>query len=131
MKVIFRSNCRLNTLFQFKNSLDKKNCSGIIYRYTCSKCKVTYYRKTFCHFYARAAEHMGISNLTGKCLQNVKQSATSDYLMHFNCAIIFDNFTILATDCYKFKLILRESLLIKCDKPILKQDDKIISVGTL
>ena len=55
LKVIFRSNCRLNTLFRFKDSLEKKIHSGIIYRYTCSNCKVTYYEKTFCHFYTRAA----------------------------------------------------------------------------
>ena len=66
LKIIFRSKCRLNTLFRFKDSLEKKIRSGIIYRYTCSNCKVTYCGKTFRHFYTRAAEHMGISNLTGK-----------------------------------------------------------------
>ena len=66
LKIIFRSKCRLNTLFRFKDSLEKKIRSGIIYRYTCSNCKVTYCGKTFRHSYTRAAEHMGISNLTGK-----------------------------------------------------------------
>ena len=73
LKIIFRSKCRLNTLFRFKDSLEKKIRSGIIYRYTCSNCKVTYYGKTFRHFYTRAAEHMGISNLTGKRLKTVMQ----------------------------------------------------------
>ena len=27
----------------------------------CRNCKVTYFVNTFCHFYTRAAEHMGIS----------------------------------------------------------------------
>ena len=36
LKVIFRSNCRLNALFRFKDSLEKKIRSGIIYRYMCS-----------------------------------------------------------------------------------------------
>ena len=74
LKVLFRSKCRLNTLFQFKDPLEKKNCSGIIYRCTCSSCKVTYFGKAFHHFhhfYNRAAEHMGISSLTGKRLKNV------------------------------------------------------------
>ena len=124
LKIIFRSKCRLNTLFRFKYSLVKKNRSGIIYRYTCSNCKVTYYGKTFRHFYTRAAEHMGISNLTGKRLKNVKQSAISDHLLQCNCAINFDDFSILATDCNKFKLLLRESLLIKRDKPILNRTIK-------
>ena len=42
LRVIFRSKCRLNTLFQFRHSLEKKIRSGIIYRYTCSNCQVTY-----------------------------------------------------------------------------------------
>ena len=41
LKIIFRSKCRLNTLFRLKDPLEKKIRSGIIYRYTCSNCKVT------------------------------------------------------------------------------------------
>ena len=93
LKVIFKSKHRLNKLFQFKDSVEKKICSGIIYCYTCSNCKVTYYRKTFQHFYTRAAEHMGISNLTGNHLKNIKQSAISDHLLQCNCAINFDDLT--------------------------------------
>ena len=111
LKIIFRSKFRLNTLFRFKDSLEKKIRSGIIYRYTCSNCKVTYYGKTFLHFYTRAAEHMGISNLTGKRLKTVMQSAISDHLLQCNCTINFDDFDILATESNKFKLLLRESLL--------------------
>ena len=124
LKLIVRSKCRLNSLFRFKDPLEKKFCSGIIYCYTCSNCKVIYYGKTFCRFYTRATEHMGISNLTWKCLKNVKQSAISDHLLQCNCTINFDDFSILATDCNKFKLLLRESLLIKRDKPILNRTIK-------
>ena len=56
LKVIFRSKCRLNTLFWSKDSLEKKNCSRTVYRYTW---------KTFGHFYTRVTVHR-ISNLTGK-----------------------------------------------------------------
>ena len=124
LKISFRSKCRLNTLFHFKDSLEKKIRSGIIYRYRCSNCNVTYYGKTFRHFYTRAAKHIGISNLTGKCLKNVKQSAISDHLLQCNCTINFDNFDILAAESNKFKLLLRENLLIKRDKPILNRSIK-------
>ena len=97
LKVFFRSRCRLNTLFQFKDPLEKKICSGIIYRYTFINCKVTYYRTTFCHNYTRATEHMMISNLTGKPLT---QSAISDHLLQCNCAINFADLRILAMDCF-------------------------------
>ena len=124
LKTIFRSKCRLNTLFRFKDSFEKKIRSGIIYRYTCSNCKVTYYGKTFHHFYTRGAKHMVISNLTGKCLKNVMQSAIFDHLLQCNCTRNFDNFDILAAESNKFKLLLRESLLIKCDKPSLNRTIK-------
>ena len=91
----------------------------------CSNCKVTYYGKTFHHFYTTAAEHIGISNLTEKHLKNVKQSAISDHLLQCNCTINFDDHSILATDYNKFKLLPRESLLIKRDKPILNRTIKL------
>ena len=84
LKVIFRSRCKLNTLFRFKHSLEKKIRSGIIYRYRYSNCKVTYYGKTFRHFYTRAAEQIGISNLTRKRFKNVKQSVVTDHLLQCN-----------------------------------------------
>ena len=46
LKKIFRSKCKLNTLFHFQDSLERKICSKIIYRYRCSNCNITYYGKT-------------------------------------------------------------------------------------
>ena len=112
LKVIFRSKCRLNTLLRVKDPLKKKKSLWIIYHYASSNCKVTYYGKTFRHFHSRAAEHTRISNLAGKRFKNVKQSAISDYLFQCNCVINFDDFNMLATYCTKFRLLLRESLLI-------------------
>ena len=124
LKMIFRSKCRLNTLFHFKDSVEKKIPPEIICRYRCSNCNVFYYGKTFRHFYTRAATHIGISNLSGKRLKNVKQSAISDHLLKCNCTINFDNFDILAAESSKFKLLLKESLLIKRDKPTLNRTIK-------
>ena len=125
LKIIFRSKCRLDTLFRFTDPLEKKIRSGITFRYTCCNCMVTYYEKIFRHFCTRAAEQMGIYNLTGKRLKNVKQSAISDHLLQCNCAIRFDYFSILATDCNKFKLLLKEIFLIQRDKPILNRMIKL------
>ena len=75
LKVVFRAQRKLNTLFRFKNTLNNKIHSFLVYRYTCSNCNVTYYGKTYRHFFARAAKHMGVSNLAGKRLKNMKDSA--------------------------------------------------------
>ena len=81
-----------------------------------SNCKFTNYSKTYRHFFTRTAEHMGISNLTGKRLKYFKQSAASDHLLECNCSIDFDCFDILEFDANKFKLFIKESLLIKRDQ---------------
>ena len=66
LNVIFQSPSKFHTLYNFKDTLDKKIHSDLIYCYTCSNCNVTYYGKTYQHFFTRAAEHMGISNLIEK-----------------------------------------------------------------
>ena len=53
------------------------------------------------------------SNLTGTHLRNIKKSVIYDHLLQCNCAINFDDFSILAMDSNMFKLLLRESLLLK------------------
>ena len=63
---------------------------------------------------------MGISHLTNKLLKNVKQSAVSDHLLTCDCKINFDDFTILSKDSNNINLLIKESLLISRDKPILK-----------
>ena len=57
-------------------------------------------------------EHMGTSNLTGKYLKNDKQSVISDHVLQYNCAINFDDFSILATDSNKLKLLRKEILSV-------------------
>ena len=124
LKVIFQSPCKLSSLFRYKDSFKKEIHSDIVYRYTCSNCKVTYYGKTYRHFFTRAAEHMGISNLTGKHLKSVKQSVVSDHLLECNCSIDFDHFDILAFDANKFRLLIKVSLLIKRYQPRLNKTIK-------
>ena len=102
-------------MFLYKYSLKKKIRSGIVYRYTCSNCKATYYGKRYRRVFTRTTEHMGISNLTGKRLKSVKQSAVSEHLLECNCSIDFDNFDTLASAANKFRVLIKEGLLIKRD----------------
>ena len=62
---------------------------------------------------------MGISNLTDKRVKHVKESAVSDHLLQCDCTIDFDHFDILASDTNSFRLLIKESLLIKREKPVL------------
>ena len=66
---------------------------------------------------------MGGSNRTGK---NIKDLAVSDHLLQCNCTIDFNHFDILATDVSKFNLLVKESLVIKCDNPMLNRTTKSV-----
>ena len=67
---------------------------------------------------------MGVFNLTGKRLKNIKDSAVSDHLLQCNYTIDFDCFDSFATDVSKFNLLVRESLVIKRDNPVLNRTTK-------
>ena len=67
---------------------------------------------------------MGISNLTGKRVKNVKESEVSDHLLQCDCTIDFDNFDILTSDTNNFRFLMKESLLIKREKRVLNRTVK-------
>lgn len=47
-------------------------------------------------FFARIAEHMGISNLSVQCVKIVKEPAILDHLLEFVCWIDFDHLDTVA-----------------------------------
>ena len=125
LNAVFRSTRRLDNSFRFKDSLEKKILSGTVYHYTYSNCKVAYYGKTFRHFSTRVSEHMGTSSLTGKHIKNAEESAISHHMLQCDYPITFDDFDILAaSDSNKFKLLIKESLLTKPDKPVFNRTKK-------
>ena len=67
---------------------------------------------------------MGISHLINKSLKNVKQSAVSDHVLTCDCNIYFNDFIILSKDSNNINLLIKESLLISRDKPILSKTVK-------
>ena len=67
---------------------------------------------------------MGIFNLTEKRVKNMKESPVSDHCLQFDCVISFDDFDVIASDTNNFRLLIKESLLIKGDKPILNRTIK-------
>ena len=94
---VFQSPYKLRILFGFKDTLEKKIRSDLVYRYSCSSWNATYYGKTYRHFFTRAAELMYISNLTVNMLKMLKSQQC-------NCTIDFDHFDILASDNDSFRL---------------------------
>ena len=71
---------------------------------------------------------MGTSNLAGKRIKIVRESKISNHLLQCDTPISFGYFDILASDSIKFLLLIKESLLIKRDKPVLNRTTKSFSL---
>ena len=81
LNVVFRSTCRLGNLLRFNDSIEKEILSEIVYRYTCSNCKVNYDKKLFWHIFSKASEHMATSNVIRKHIKNAKDFRISHHLL--------------------------------------------------
>ena len=77
VKVIFQSKNRLSNLFRFKDSISKELCSHLLCKFLCSNCNIPYYGETERHLNVRSGEHLSLSALTGKRVNNKKRSAVT------------------------------------------------------
>ena len=118
LQIVFTSQRKLLNVFCFKDRLPFNLVSGVVYKYTCGRCNSTYYGETDRHLKVRSGEHIGISPLT---LKKTKESAIRDHFLNCNNIPSFEEFTILANGNNKFVLEIKESLLIKRDRPILNK----------
>ena len=118
LQIVFKSQRKLASVFQFKDRLPYDLVSGVVYKYTCGSCKSSYYGETDRPLKVRSGEHIGISPLTTKKIKPSKESAIRDHLLICNNVPSFDEFSILAHGNNRFVLEIKESLLIKRDKPV-------------
>ena len=115
---IYRATTRLRTLFAFKDRIPAYLSSGIIYKYTCSRCKSTYIGESKRHTKRRFCEHMGISALTKKPLKGKNSTTVNDHAKQCKSEISLDDFCILGREnSNKTNLRIKESLFIHRDKP--------------
>ena len=128
LQIVFKSQRKLSHVFRFKDRLPLDLVSGVVYKYMCGRCNSTNYGETDRHLKVRPGEHIGISPLTFKKTKPSKESAIHDHLLNCNNTPSFEEFTILTNRNNKFVLEIKESLLIKRDRPIL---NKNISSGKL
>ena len=121
IKIILKSTNSLSSPFRFKDVIAKELQSHIVHIFSCGNYSVTCYGKTEHHLNVRSTEHIGISRLTGKRVE-CKPSAVSDHLLMFNQDSNFNNFPILCRDNNGFRLLLKESILISWDSPVLNKN---------
>ena len=121
-QIVFKSQRKLANVFRFKDRLPFDLVSGVLYKYTCGRCNSSYYGETDRNLKVRSGEHIGISPLTFRKVKPSKESAIRDHLLNCNSIPSFDEFTILAYGHHKYILEIKESLLIKRDRPVLNKN---------
>ena len=85
-------------------------------------CNESYYGESIRYLDMRSGEQIGVSPLTGKKVKPSNNSAICDHLVYCNFLPSFDNFSVLAHENKKHLLEIKESLLIKRDKPSLNRN---------
>ena len=91
----------------------------------CSCCNKTYYGDLERHFFVRSYEHLGMTPFTGEQVNNTRASVIIDDVFLKDYDTSFEDLIILLKEREKFKLQLKESLLIRSDK--LKLNGNIYS----
>ena len=85
----------------------------------CLECNCSYCDETDRHLKVRSGEHIGI--LTFRKVKPPKESTIRDHLLNCNNILSFYEFTILAYEHHKFIFEIKESFLIKRDRPALNK----------
>ena len=92
IKVTFLSKKGLSSFFKFKNSIPLYLRSHLIYKFQYSNCNITYYGEIERHSKSRAGEDISRSLLTGKRVNNNKDSSVKDHCLLSGHVCSFDDF---------------------------------------
>ena len=110
---------RVSNLFNFKDVVNTKLSSHIVYKFMCSCCNATYHGQTQRYFLRELLSicllHLRLGNL-------LKRSRNLLFFCLDGHKASFDNFSILLKESNAYKLQLTESLLILREKPILNKN---------
>lgn len=127
--VIFKSPSRLRSVFSFKDKLPSHLMSGVVYHYTCSRCKSTYIGKTKRHTHHRFSEHAGVSPLTGKKVKGQLSTTVRDHMLECDTIVCSNDFKVIGRDNIDSHLRIKESLFIKKEKPNLNIQGKSVPLA--
>ena len=128
VKVIFQSKNRLSSFFKFKDSIPLHVHSPLIYKFQCSNCDITYYGETERHLKVRAGELISTFPLTGKRVNNNEKSSVKDHCLLSGHVCSFEDFTVLNYESRKFKRLIKESVPVTKDKPLLNKQVKSLKL---
>ena len=121
-KIIQVNSFRIGSLFKYKDTLPKKLCSSVVYKYCCPlECGSVYIGSTIRTPHTRVMEHRGVSNRTGVPLSNPSQSSPRMHSAQCSGDVTCSDFSILGGHRNFVDLRILESLYILKLKPNLNE----------
>ena len=120
LKIVFKTGKRLSSYFPFKDKFPKSLLSGVIYKFTCAKCNLSYVGCTKRYWEKRLEEHTHVSALTGKPLHGAQVFAPMQHVKS-GCHVHVkrENFQIIGFEKDRYLLQLKESIIISSTRPQL------------
>ena len=117
LKIVFKSGIRLSSFFSFKDRFPKSLTSGVIYQYTCAKCKLSYVGCTKRFWETRLQEHTHVSALTGKPLHGMQMFAPMQHA-RAGCheKVKREDFKIIGHEKDRYLLQVKESIIINTER---------------
>jgi hypothetical protein len=130
MKIVFKTSRRLSSFFSFKDRIPKSLASGVIYKFTCSECNLSYIGCTKRFWEKRLEEHLHISALTGKPLNGLQVFAPLQHVKSGTCIArpTRSDFTIIGRETNPYIMLIKESILIRTTKPKLNNNDTSVQL---
>lgn len=122
IKVVFKTTNRLSSYFKYKDTFPKSLISGVLYKYTCAKCNLSYVGYTKRYWEKRLEEHTHISARTGKPLSGMQIFAPMQHTRKAEgrCGKVSrDDFKFIGGGGGRYLLQVKESLMIKKWNPEL------------
>ena len=118
LRIAFKSKTLRSSLF---HSIPNFLRLHLTFKFSCSCCNATYYGETERHLFLRTSEHLVMTPVTPKRVKNDHKSVIMDHILLEGNNATCEDFSILIPRNNHFKLHLKESLLIKTNKPELNR----------
>ena len=122
LRVIFQTNNGLKNYFRFKDFVPETSQSSLIYKFLYGSCTSSYIGKIYKHFKVRVSEHQGVSPRTGKPVKGTLCTTVRDHMLVCDHKVVHEDFMFIGNESNRYLLELKESLLIKRDKPSLNKN---------
>jgi len=122
VRLVFYNNFTIKRFCNHKEHVPDYLVSGIIYKFTCGDCNITYVGSSSRHLKARVSEHRGVSYRTDLPLSNPPYSSIYDHCHKYKHNLDHNHFKIIHRNNQPDNLKILESLVIKYLKPVLNAD---------